>query len=402
MDQRSADAQRERRQSVRCYTSMTTSFTLASIMKIPPSASEADSGVASAAGATVAVPLASLSAHGADGRASAVAVAMAELRRLLATWRVHEPGARRGEDPEELHQLRITARRIDAMLALFKRQLPAPLLRTRRTTKAVLRSLGAARDLDVQLDELARYCANLPEEERQAAEPLRVRLEGDRGRARARLVRSLDSEPTRRWLETLTVACAAGNQGDGGEPATQVMPQRVRRRFRKLRKSVGKLRAKSPMEAYHQVRRRAKQLRYATECGAAMFGKPAEELLKALRRLQDRLGAQQDAYMAQHRLALLAADPGSGLPPATLFLMGRLAEHHACRTSEVRRTLTRSWRKVRGRRWRALRERLAELAESAVTTDIDFGSRESTEELQTHAAGVIGDAIAPQLYPIKH
>ena len=105
------------------------------------------------------------------------------------------------------------------------------------------------------------------------AAPLRARLEGERSRARARMVRALDSEPTRRWLETLTLACTAGGEANGGERAMIVMPQRVRRRFRKLKKSVAKLRAKSPMEAYHQVRRRAKQLRYATECGAALFGR---------------------------------------------------------------------------------------------------------------------------------
>jgi CHAD domain-containing protein len=372
-------------------------------MKIPLSAGEAETAVASGADATVAVSAPSRTEHGADGGASALEVALGELRRLLGMWRLHEPGARRGDDPEELHQLRVTARRIDATIGLFKRQLPASLLRTRRTTKAVLRSLGAARDLDVQLGELARYCARLSEKERAAAEPLRARLQSEQGRARAHLIRSLDSERTRHWLETLTLACATSNVGEGGgEPATRVMPQRVRRRFRKLRKSVGKVRAKSPMEAYHQVRRRAKQLRYATECGATMFGKPAEELLKALRRLQDRLGAQQDAHMAQHHLALLAADPGSGLPAATLFLMGRLAEHHACRTAEVHRTLTRSWRKVRGRRWRALRGRLAELADGAATANGDFRSREPTDEARTPATGVLGDALAPEMRPIKH
>jgi len=371
-------------------------------MKIPASASEAETGVADASGTTVAVAATLPAEFRADGTPSALEVAMAELRRLLATWRTHEPGARRGEDPEELHQLRVTTRRIDATLGLFKRHLPASLLRARRTTKAVLRGLGAARDLDVQLSELARYCTTLSAEERAAAEPLRARLESDRGRARARLVRALDSEPTRRWLDNLTLACAASNVSDGGEPATQVMPQRVRRRFRKLRKSVGKLRTKSPMEAYHRVRRRAKQLRYATECGAALFGKPAEELLKSLRRLQDRLGAKQDAYMAQHRLALLAADPGSGLPPETLFLMGRLAEHHACRTAEVHRTLTRSWRKVRGRRWRALRARLAELADGAASAGVGFSSPKSVDETHIPTASALADAIAPELRPIKH
>src|SRR5690242_6973334 len=225
-----------------------------------------------------------------DLTTSARALAIAELRRLLAAWRQHEPGARLGEDPEELHQLRVTARRIDATLSLFRRQLPPALVRARKSTKAVLRSLGAARDLDVQLSELAFYCAHLDAEERAAAEPLQALLEKERGRARARMIRALDAEPTRRWLETLSQATGAEAAGaNGADPAMVVMPERVQRRFRKLRKSVRKLRPKSSMEDYHLVRRRAKQLRYATECGASMFGKPADELLRALRRLQDRL-----------------------------------------------------------------------------------------------------------------
>jgi CHAD domain-containing protein len=330
-------------------------------------------------------------------------VAMAELRRLLGVWRVHEPGARLGREPEELHQLRVTARRIDATLGLFKRQLPAALQRTRRTTKAVLRSLGAARDLDVQLSELAHYCAGLPEGERAVAEPLRARLESERSRARARLVRALDSEPTRRWLETLTLACAAGAEASGGERAMVVMPRRVRRRFRKLSKSVYRLRAKAPMEEYHQVRRRAKQLRYATECGAVMFGKPADDMLKALRRLQDRLGAHQDAYMAQKRLAALAADPDSGLPPATLFLMGRLAEHHARLTAQAHRTLTRCWRKVRGKRWKALRARLAGLAESVAAANGAFVAQGAApEHLTPDEVASIAQLPTPELRPVKH
>src|SRR5215475_7861294 len=158
-------------------------------MKLPPNApqpEQVDTGTADLAPAVAAAL-----AKGADTfdlTTSAPAMALTELRRLLAAWRRHEPGARIGEDPEELHQLRVTARRIDATLGLFKRHLPAALVRARKPTKAVLRSLGAARDLDVQLSELAHYCVHLAEEERAAAEPLRTLLERERSRARARMV----------------------------------------------------------------------------------------------------------------------------------------------------------------------------------------------------------------------
>lgn len=302
-----------------------------------------------------------------DTGTSAHDLALAELRRLLNAWRRHEPLARMGQDPEELHQLRVTVRRIDATLALFKHQLPASVVSARKNAKGVLRALGAARDLDVQLGELSRYCADLSEAECAAAEPLRQRLEAEAARAHLRVVRLLDAAPTRRWLEDLSHATdvAAGAAAPVTHSAFAVMPQRVRQRFRKLRKTVRKLPANASMDEFHAVRRRAKQLRYAIETGGRMFGKPAEELLKALRRMQERLGAHQDAYMAKRRLAALAEDSANGLPAATLFLMGRLAERQSEVISQASRTLSRSWRRVRGKRWKAMRSRLGELTDRA-------------------------------------
>ena len=189
---------------------------------------------------------------------------------------------------------------------------------------------------------------------------------------------TLDSEATRHWLETLDHASAhfAAPAALGAPQAATVIPERVRARFRKLKKAVRKLTARATMEEYHTVRRRAKQLRYAIECGAAMFGKPAEEMLKVLRQLQDGLGVLQDAYMAKNRLAALAAEVNP-LPPETLFLMGRLAEHHFGETRQARKTLSRSWRRVSGKRWKVLRARMQELSDmvSAAQAAADEGSQ---------------------------
>src|SRR5246127_2396250 len=136
-------------------------------MKLPANASPPEPNDAGSTDLTPAVVVALASgAADIDLATPARVVAIAELRRLLAAWRRHEPGARLGEDPEELHQLRVTARRIDATLALFKQHLSAPLVKARKTAKSLLRSLGATRDLDVQLAGLNAYCDELPEEER--------------------------------------------------------------------------------------------------------------------------------------------------------------------------------------------------------------------------------------------
>jgi CHAD domain-containing protein len=334
-------------------------------MKIPASSREAAPAPDPGAGEPkLSSEAASLSPQlRADTSAAVAEIALVDVRRLLADWLAHEPGARLGHDPEELHQLRVTARRLDATLGLFKHDLPASLVRARKTAKGLLRALGQTRDLDVQLAGLAEYCSELPPEEQAALEPLKEHLTLERTRARARMVRVLDSEPTRRWIETLEQASETVGTEDAAYATTDmamVMPQRVRRRFRRLRKAVRRLRSDSSMEDYHRVRRRAKQLRYALESGAVVYGKPADEMLKALRRLQNRLGVQQDAHIARNHLIALAADPRCGLPPATLFLMGRLAEHHTRITAEARGTVAKTWRKVRGRRWKALRARLGE------------------------------------------
>ncbi len=108
------------------------------------------------------------------------------------------------------------------------------------------------------------------------------------------------------------------------------------------------------MEAYHEVRSRVKNLRYALEAVAAIYGKPADQMLRTLRRWQDKLGVQQDAAVASRRLKALASAPPEGIPPETLFLMGRLAEHYASTAVRARKLYAKHYRKVRGR-WKRLR-----------------------------------------------
>jgi CHAD domain-containing protein len=330
---------------------------------------------------------------------SAQQLALTQLRVHLTDWMRHEPGARRGTKPEELHQLRVAVRRIEATLGLLRHQLPSRLLSARKSAKGVLRGLGAARDLDVQLAELRAYCAKLPAAERVAAAPLEARLEAERTRVRARMLGMLDSEATRHWLETLNLATADLSTADSPDAprAAIVVPERVRARYRKLKKAVRSLDARSSMEAYHLVRRRAKQLRYAIECGSELFGKSSESMLKSLRRLQDGLGAQQDAYIGKLRLASLAAD-GASLPPETLFLMGRLAEHHLDETRKAHKTLTRTWRKVRGRRWKGLRACMQELRDAASEAEPEAPSTDPPAALPAEAA----PAPAPASGTLRH
>src|SRR6266853_2823290 len=73
-----------------------------------------------------------------DASMTVAEAALANLRRYVSAWHLHEPGARLGDDPEELHDLRVAGRKLDAILRQFRRYLPEPLLRIRPTLKTVL------------------------------------------------------------------------------------------------------------------------------------------------------------------------------------------------------------------------------------------------------------------------
>jgi CHAD domain-containing protein len=145
----------------------------------------------------------------------------------------------------------------------------------------------------------------------------------------------------------------------------------IRLRYRKMRKGAELLTSDSSMEMYHEVRGRLKKLRYTLEAVAAMYGKPAEEMLRALRRWQGSLGVQQDAAVAGRRLKNLAAVPPKGFPPETLFLMGRLAEHYAIAAASARKQHGKGFGKVRGR-WKRLRTRFEKTAATQVIVPPDI------------------------------
>jgi triphosphatase len=286
-------------------------------------------------------------------------VALANLRRFLSAWYQHEPAARFGDDPEALHDLRVAGRRMDAILRQFEAFLPSAIVRIRPTIKKVMRALGHARDLDIALLELKEFSGTLAENDRAKLLPLQEHLHAERGIARRKMLVILDSGGVQKDFDRLRATLAHPASLLEAQPVSPLvtLSELIRSRYKKVRKAADRLTADSAMDEYHAVRGRVKKLRYALETAAVLFGKPADEMVKALRRWQDKLGAQQDADVAGRRLRALAMEPPKGLPSETLFLMGQLAAHYHDRAWKARKRHPRAYRKVR-ERWKALKSKL--------------------------------------------
>jgi triphosphatase len=305
----------------------------------------------------LAPPASEFAATTLDASMTIVEVAMVNLRGYLAAWYLHEPGARLGDDPEELHDLRVAGRRLDAILRQFQTFLPAELLAIRTTLKTVLSALGHARDLDVALGELQNFSRQLPKSDRPGVEPLKEHLLSERGRARAQMLSVLDSIWVQKNLQELTLLLTAPGavlETSSAGLALHASPGLIRRRFRKLRKRADLLGVDSSNEDYHEVRGQVKKLRYVLDAVGALYGKPADDMIRALRRWQENLGVQQDAAVAMQRLNALAGAKPKGIPAETLFLMGRLAERHLDAARQARKRSATGYRKVR-QKWKRLR-----------------------------------------------
>ena len=287
------------------------------------------------------------------------AVALAVLRRHFTALLAKEPGTRLGDDIEELHDMRVASRRLRAALSLFADVLPSAALDAREDLAWLGRVLGAVRDLDVQLEQLDVWLAELPEPDRAALEQLVVLLRGRRNDARALLLEALDSRRyealVSRFGRVLRGRPTRRNDASA-QPALAVAPDLIEARFRRVRALGKRIGRSSPAGDYHRLRIRCKRLRYALEFLSDLYPGQAEPLLRRLTELQDVLGLHQDADVAIERLRTLARDHADELDTATIFAMGEIAERHRREMIDLRRRFPSAYARATGKRWTSLVE----------------------------------------------
>lgn len=269
------------------------------------------------------------------------------LRALVA----HDPGTRLGADPEELHQMRVSIRRMRAMLrsgrSFLDRDWSEPL---RAELGWLGRSLGPVRDLDVLLMDLHDEAAEFADDERAAVERLIAGLREEHSRARTEMLEALDSSRYRKLLVDLTEAIRDPlPTAESDVDSRTALRGLIGTQYRKLRKDVRKATPDPADEQLHALRIRGKRLRYTAELGAELFGKRTTKLLKAAKQFQDVLGRHQDACVAEERVRGLLADLGDSAGDEVVFVAGRLVERQAVRRDAAREQWWASWLELRER-----------------------------------------------------
>jgi CHAD domain-containing protein len=283
-------------------------------------------------------------------------VALAVLRRHFATLLANEAGTRLGDDIEDLHDMRVASRRLRAAIALFQDVLPIEASKLRPELAWLGQTIGAVRDLDVQLAQLEEWIRALPEEDREPLTRLRALLTLERVQARIAMLEAFDS-PRYAGLVRRFGSMLRSRSGARTAPALQIAPDLVEGRHAALAKAMKRIGPAAEPSLYHRLRIACKRFRYALEFLADLYPDETTRLVKRSVALQDLLGAYQDAQVAITRLRDLAARKGE-LGPDTVFAMGEVAERYRAGMGDIRDHVSAAYKPLAGKPWKEFRKEM--------------------------------------------
>jgi len=301
----------------------------------------------------------------APGERAGAAVASV-LMRLLEIIDANLPGTLSDTDSEFLHDYRVGVRRTRAVQREFKRVFPPDALaRLRAEFKWLQQVTGDSRDLDVYVLGFESMRALVPESAQADLDPLLGLLEARRLAARRAMRRELRSDRAtalrRDWSELLVRlgdldGLDASDGLDAGLPIGKVASGRIRKVYHRMVRMGTAIEPSSPPEAYHELRKQGKELRYLLE----LFGAPLHDpdvvkpMIKVLKGLQDVLGHHQDREVQMTTLRGLrddvAALPGG---PGALMAMGVLVERLEHDAAAARAEFADAFSTFAGKRQRA-------------------------------------------------
>lgn len=264
------------------------------------------------------------------------------LTQFLANW----PAFRDGNAVEAVHQMRVSMRRLRALLGLFARALPeAGLQDMRQEARVIASTMGKARDWDVFLSLVRSGPAAHFASEKGLDAILHAATE--HSAAGHQQVRSLlDNPATSRFVLRLDAYAAHHGWRNGADLALLTQPvttfaaqclERLDKRARKAGKHFDRL----SVEEKHELRIRLKTLRYAADVFGQLF-KGQNKVRRYAERaatMQDELGHLNDAAVVRNLVAALAVAGDT----QQVFAAGAIAGWYAGAAEAHNSVLKRSW-----------------------------------------------------------
>ena len=250
--------------------------------------------------------------------------------------------------------MRVATRRQRAAWRVFGAAFrPGRTKRYRTGLREIAARLGAVRDLDVLIEAADHYRADLPTTEQRGLEPLLTDWRTHRDDARVLLIRELDSDGYRRWVDDYRDFVRT--EGAAVLPVGPVQPHRVRdtsasrvwTAYEQVRGYEAVLRW-ADVETLHELRIAGKWLRYTLEFVREALGDDAASLIARVTALQDHLGLMNDADVAASMARTFLVEHAGDLSPLESGAIGRYLVNRERDVARLRRRVGPAWRGVAG------------------------------------------------------
>ena len=276
------------------------------------------------------------------------------MRFHLARMLAREAGVRVGHDLEEVHAMRVATRRQRAAWRVFGASFrPGRTKRYRTGLREIASRLGAVRDLDVLLEAADIYRADMPVAEQRALEPLLRDWHEHRDDARVLLIRELDSDGYRRWVDDYRDFVRT--DGAAVMPVLPTQPHRVRdTTASRIWTAYEQVRGYEPVlrwadvETLHELRIAGKWLRYTLEFVREALGDDAGPLIARVTALQDHLGLMNDADVSASMARTFLVEHAGDLSGLESAAIGRYLVSREREVARLRRSIGAPWRGVAG------------------------------------------------------
>ncbi len=206
------------------------------------------------------------------------------------------PEVLEGNDPEALHQFRVSLRRLRSLLGQFSPALELPPRLSRARIAALARATGSCRDADVLREHLEqRLLPRLAPEKRKACTPLLRALKRQRHEAMKELQTELGSERAQKLLRRLDRWCREPRYSRLGQlPLEGWLREWLQACSGGCFLHAGWFAADPSDGELHELRKRIKEVRYGLEALRDWLGEAGEGWIGDLRRAQSCLGDLHD------------------------------------------------------------------------------------------------------------
>ena len=299
-------------------------------------------------------------------KARGVAVApddsMAEAGRKILRFHweqalAHEAGTIAGEDPEELHDMRVATRRQRAALRIVEPHFRGKAIRpVREGLRTLGGCLGAVRDLDVLLIAARAHQATLDAAEARSFQGLIdawTRRDGEARRAMLAYLRGPEYARFKEGYAKFLATPGAGARAQDDEAVRRptqvahVLPAEIWAHFGAVLAYASSLPG-ARVDALHALRIEGKRLRYLLEFFRTVLDGCVEEAIEAIVAFQDHLGELQDAVVTMGLVREFLSSPDAVATPGAPAAAARYLESRQVRIDELRRGLDGPWARVAG------------------------------------------------------